>query len=162
MFCSNCGANLQDGVRFCEKCGCPVAAKPVAQPPVYQQPVYQPQPNPYQAPPAAPVPPVNPYEVPAYQAQYQPVFPEEETKTNVPKLVFSIVSIVAGILAFLIMIIVADDYYAGDSFLPIFMFSTAGVVFGSIGMNGGKKPLCVVGIVFGALASFINFIMMMD
>ena len=47
MFCTNCGAQLPDGSRFCAQCGAPqeAVAAPVQQPypqqPVYQQPAYQ-------------------------------------------------------------------------------------------------------------------------
>ena len=71
-FCSNCGAQAENGAKFCAICGqpIPVAAAqepaPQYQPPQYQQPPYQApqyqQPQ-YQAP---------PYQQPAYQApQYQ-------------------------------------------------------------------------------------------
>ncbi len=39
MFCENCGNKIEDGVKFCEKCGTPVNASQPGQPPVQQPPV---------------------------------------------------------------------------------------------------------------------------
>ncbi len=59
-FCSNCGAQLSDGVKFCSSCGSEVDSnvqQPAPAQPLYQQPVY-------------PQPPVSP-EQPAYQQSQQ-------------------------------------------------------------------------------------------
>lgn len=64
MFCTNCGAKLDEGQRFCSNCGTPVqtftpkAAEPAPAPESAQAPVYTPaEPT---VPPVPPVPPVQP------------------------------------------------------------------------------------------------------
>lgn len=40
-FCTNCGAEINEGYAFCEKCGTPVDGTPKGQPIPQGQPVYQ-------------------------------------------------------------------------------------------------------------------------
>ncbi|MBO6054363.1 MAG: zinc ribbon domain-containing protein [Oscillospiraceae bacterium] len=73
MYCRNCGAQIPDDSRFCERCGTPTGAvqapqQPVYQQPQYQQPVYQ-QPQ-YQQP---------DYQQPQYQ---QPVYQQGPVVTG--------------------------------------------------------------------------------
>ncbi len=40
IICSNCHAQLQDGIVFCPRCGAPLQVAPTYAQPVYQQPIY--------------------------------------------------------------------------------------------------------------------------
>jgi len=82
-FCTDCGANVADGVRFCTACGAPMAAEapvqqPAAPPPPQAaqeyQAAYQPQPE-YQ-PPA--------YQAPVYQPPAQPAYQPAPMAAPVP------------------------------------------------------------------------------
>ncbi len=64
MFCTNCGAQIQDGVAFCGSCGAAVAKKEPQSPPNYQQPNF----NNYQQPPGYNYQQPN-YQPPNYQQQ---------------------------------------------------------------------------------------------
>ena len=68
MFCENCGNKIEDGVKFCEKCGTPVNAAQPEQPPVQQPPV----------PPAQ-----DQYAPPQDQAQYAP--PQDQAQYTPPQ-----------------------------------------------------------------------------
>ena len=68
MFCTNCGANIDNGSLFCTNCGTPLASAAAQQAPmqkqVRQEPVVQQaQPTPYQQ---------TPYQQPVQQDAYQP------------------------------------------------------------------------------------------
>ena len=74
MFCPKCGANVDDGTRFCSECGTDVTIKPTPQPvATHAQNTYHQQPqSQYTAPQPAyrPAPPPSPqYAQPAYQPQ---------------------------------------------------------------------------------------------
>ena len=78
FFCSNCGAKLEDGSKFCTTCGTPVApaAEPATQPVVEEvpvAPVYSAPVEPVYAPPSAPT----------YSAPVSPVYATVEVPTNV-------------------------------------------------------------------------------
>lgn len=130
MFCTKCGAAVEDGVKFCPNCGQPmeqVAPAPQPEPqPVPQpepQPVYQ-QPQPvYQQPQPAYQPPQQPAYQPAAQPQ-QPVYQQTVYQNNVYQqpagpqpstLAFGILSLI----------------FCGGGLL--------GLIFGAIGRGRGKR-----------------------
>lgn len=65
MICPICGATVNDGSRFCTKCGNPITQQAPTPPPAYEQPpVYQ------QAPTPPPAYPANAYQDPQYNNPY--------------------------------------------------------------------------------------------
>src|SRR5580704_10599543 len=63
MFCGGCGTTVNEGARFCQKCGRPVATAPPSPPPAYVPP--QPPAPPAYTPPVAAPPPPPPPVIPA-------------------------------------------------------------------------------------------------
>ena len=118
MFCSNCGKQNPDGVRFCSGCGSAMTAEaPVApvQPVVQEAPV--------QAAPVVPVQPAQPVQQPVYQAPVQPVQAAQVTAQPEPK------KSKGKLIAVIIAIIVVIGIAAGGIFL-----------FGEeLGIIGGSK-----------------------
>lgn len=92
-FCTNCGAQIPDGMKFCPQCGTPVpgAAQPQSQPQQQarpQQPPVQPQ---YQQPPVQP----------QYQQPYQqPVKPKKKHGCLIAFLIFVLI-IALGVVGYL-------------------------------------------------------------
>lgn len=78
-FCTKCGTNVADGVKFCTSCGTPMTAPATQQPPQPQAPP-QPQQPVYQQPPVHPQP---HYQQPQPQYAPQPeVYKEEPISTG--------------------------------------------------------------------------------
>ena len=129
MFCYNCGHKLEDGVRFCEKCGIPVAvSSPVEETPAEEM-------NPAAEESAAQqVPPTGQYNPPQYAA------PAAEDGSKV----FSILSLVLGIFSVLFF------------WVPILMFvpEILSALFGIIGLiKRSGKGMALAGLIL-AIVSF--------
>ncbi len=126
MFCYNCGHKLEDGVRFCEKCGIPV----VAPAPAEETPAEEMNPAAEQA--AA-------QEVPQYiPPQYSAPAPAQEGSP-----VFSILSLIGGIFSILFF------------WVPILMFvpEILSAVFGVIGLiKRSGKGMALAGLILGIVA----------
>ena len=113
MFCNNCGAQLDEGTKFCAVCGAPVVDAAAEEPVQYAQPVQQPEQIPY-AQPAAPV-----YEQPAYAPVAQPAAPADNPYYT-PTLIFGIIAIATAVSFYL-------------SFL--------GIIFGAIAKNKANAAI---------------------
>ncbi len=99
MFCKNCGAQCNDGAKFCAKCGTPIEAAPV------QQPVAPVQPETPVQQPYAPVQPETPVQQP-----YAPVAPQP---TNDGKKKGKIAIIIGAVVAAIAVIAIIIAVVAG-------------------------------------------------
>lgn len=87
MVCQKCGANLEDGAKFCDKCGASVAAGAAPQ--------GAPQPAPQVAPQAAPQPGFDPYD---HSAEFNAKDISENKVIALCPYVFSILGILVALL----------------------------------------------------------------
>ena len=143
MFCGNCGNKIFDGELFCSQCGAKVT--PISQPVQVVQPAY---------------------------AQ-QPTYVVQKPVKSGGVSVLSIVGFSISVLALLLSIICTEEYfgYYGITMgLALFVsviseaglgLSIAGVIIASR-KNHKLKPMGVVGIVLGAVASFLMMIIMFE
>lgn len=159
MICTNCGAEIPEGAKFCISCGTPAAAAPVEQPvpeapqaPVYEQPqapIYeQPQAAPVYAAAAAPQQPQyqqpqyqqpQQYAQPQYQQYQQPQYQQQPTYyaqpqpdagvSGKPALTFGILGIVFACFPWLISIL--------------------GIIFSAIGLGKAKAFKAAAGQLYG-------------
>ena len=133
MFCYNCGNQLKDGDRFCDKCGLPVeasakAAEEMAEKsnPGTQEPAAEPAPQ--YAPP-----------------RYAPAQPEagESNLMGILSLISGIISIIFGWVPFLM-------------FVP----EVLAVIFGIVGIvKKSGKGMAIAGIVLGGVAFLLTTMM---
>lgn len=92
MFCPYCNSEINDGLKFCPKCGSPVASASYQQPvQQYQDPYQQPYQQQYQQPPVFNQAPVQPMQFYSEQPQ---------ADNRVPGKGLGIASMVLGIIAF--------------------------------------------------------------
>lgn len=100
MFCSNCGAQINDGAKFCTSCGATIQTNntPPGSMPVQQMPVQTPSQMPGQAP---------------YQYQYPPTYPYPEKKQSKAPLIigFSILAV----LLIAIIVLLCVKLFSSDS-----------------------------------------------
>ena len=144
MICTNCGAEIPEGAKFCISCGTPAAAAPPVEQPVYeapQAPAYEaPQAPVYEQPQAAPVyaaaaapqqPQYQQYQQPQYQQQptyYAQPQPADAGVSGKPALTFGILGIV---------------------FACTFYLSFLGIIFSAIGIGKAKAFRAAAGQLYG-------------
>ena len=151
MICTNCGAEIPEGAKFCISCGTPAAAAPPVEQPVPeapQAPVYeQPQAAPVYAAAAAPQQPQyqqpqyqqpQQYAQPQYQQYQQPQYQQQPTYyaqpqpdagvSGKPALTFGILGIV---------------------FACTFYLSFLGIIFSAIGLGKAKAFKAAAGQLYG-------------
>ena len=150
MFCTNCGNKLLDGENFCPQCGMKVANDVVPQPapqPTYVQPAYM-QPN---------------------------VKPVPVVRQSGGISVLSIIGFSLSVLALFLSIVCMSEFYdyygAGLNVMPATFvsilaeaslgLSIAGVIIASK-KNHRLKPMGIVGIPLGAVATLFMMIIMFE
>jgi len=135
MFCGECGTQNPDTNQFCKNCGKPL-----------RKVQHAPAPQPAAVPAQAPAAPVQPAYYPPQPAGYAPAAAPATPPKNTGMLVLSIVSVIAGIAAFV--------------FYP-YILGTLAIVLGGISVFITRKKtgkiafLAVAGILIG-LASIIT------
>lgn len=133
MFCYHCGAQHDDDVKFCTKCGADLRApaeQAAYQAPQYQQQTDQQPQQPYQQPYQQPQTPYQqPYQAPYQQPYYRPVAE--------PGKGFAITSLVLGICALLIYPIITG---------------VLAIIFGAVAKSKGNTGgMATAGIVCGSI-----------
>lgn len=155
MFCSKCGTQNADGVKFCCACGNPLTEQAPVTPPAQpeytqpQQPVYiQPQ-QPYGQPQQPYGQPQQPYGQPYGQPQ-PPVYiqPEEPALPGKP---LGIVGFALAVFALFILII-----SEGEGIFVSIIFAIPALVLSIIGMKkassvGRKNVFAILGLIFSAI-----------
>ena len=149
MFCYNCGNKLEEGVRFCEKCGVPVAApeKPEEETPAASQqpeiPTFIP-PEPEQ--PEAPAAP----EIPTYIPPQYSAPSEADLAAERSGKIFSILSLIAGCISIVF------------GWIPFLLLvpEILAIVFGIVGMKKSKqRGMAIAGLILGIVALLITLLM---
>lgn len=157
MFCTNCGNKLLDGEIFCAECGMKVANDAVPQPEV----VVAPQPN----------------VQPAYMQQnVQPAYNQAPiAKQSGGVSVLSIIGFSLSVLALFLSIVCMSEFYdyygaglnvSSATFISILAeaslgLSIAGVIIASKRKHR-LKPMGIVGISLGAVATLFMMIIMFE
>ena len=144
MYCSKCGAQINDGVQFCPNCGSrqgaaeqqqPTYQQPVSQEPAYQQPVY-PQPI-YQQP---------TYQQPGYTA------PQQRAK-SVAALVLGIIGLVAWIIPLVgYPVTIVGLVLSVNGMMHKKAYATGALVLSIIGLL-----LCIINSVAGAVMGYNGY-----
>lgn len=131
MFCYNCGNQLKDGDRFCDKCGLPVEASAKAAEEMAEQ-----------SDAAAPAPEPAPQYAPPRYAPSQPGAGESNLM-GILSLISGIISIIFGWVPFLM-------------FVP----EVLAVIFGIVGIvKKSGKGMAIAGIVLGGVAFLMTALM---
>ncbi len=136
MFCYNCGNQLKDGDRFCDKCGLPVEASAKAAEEMAKE--TDPGAPESAAPAAEPAPQYAP-------PRYAPAQPEagESSLMGILSLISGIISIIFGWVPFLM-------------FVP----EVLAVIFGIVGIvKKSGKGMAIAGIVLGGVAFLLTTLM---
>ncbi len=133
MFCYNCGKQLKDGDRFCDKCGFPVQAAAEAKP--AEEPVAEPA-----AENGAPAQEAPQYTPPQY---IQPPVKEENKLMGILSLICGVGSFIFGWVPFLM-------------FVPEILAAVFGIV-GIVKKSG--KAMAIAGLVLGIVAFFTTLMM---
>lgn len=155
MFCYNCGNKLADGVRFCEKCGAPVAVatapeetvQPAAseQPAAPEIPTFIP-PEPEAAAQEAPAAP----EIPTYIPPQYAAPSEADLAAERSGKIFSILSLIAGCISIFL------------GWIPFMMLvpEILAIVFGIVGMKKSKqRGMGIAGLILGIVALLVTILM---
>ncbi len=158
MFCINCGHKLEDGVRFCEKCGFPVAVSAEEKPAEAAAPVAE---EPKVEPIAAEEPKAEPAaeevkeETPTAAEQPQtPPIPQYTQPVNAQPAkeehkIFSVISLVGGIFSMMFC------------WIPVLMIvpEILAAVFGIIGLvKKGGKGMAIAGLILSCVAFVVTFL----
>lgn len=121
-FCPQCGASLQEGMRFCNKCGTPLVP---TQPQTAQPPPGQYAPPNYQAPPAG-------YgQYPYQQPQYPPTG-ASDLKSNIAGMLCYPLSFITGVIFLILNPYNKDRFVKFHAYQSIFFFGAlflASIVF---------------------------------
>jgi hypothetical protein len=143
MICTNCGAEIPEGAKFCISCGtAAAAAAPQVEQPVYeapQAPAYEaPQQPAYEQPPvyAAAAPQQPQYQQQAYQ---QPQYQQQPTYYAQPQPAAAAVSGKPALTFGILGIIFACTFY----------FSFLGIIFSAIGLGKAKAFQAAAGQLYG-------------
>lgn len=166
MFCTNCGNKITDGERFCSQCGMKVIEEVAPQPQVevapqpISQPVYE-QPN----------------VQPAYmQPNVQPAYNQKPTTTQARRVsVLSIVGFAISVVALILSLVCMIEFYDPSglgvtvelaTFVSLLAEASLGLSIAGVIIASKKKhrlkPMGIVGISLGAVATLFMMIIMFE
>lgn len=134
MYCEHCGAELENGAKFCGSCGARVGQNPSgAARPADEHFISE----------------TKPISAPAQPTYYGQPFTPAPVKVRTPGKGFAIASMVLGIIAILSL---SDFYFSVGEFV----FPLLALVFGFVARTSGyKQGLSTIGIVLGGVAAVI-------